>query len=120
MSNVFTLDALRDEARKKFAPVKIGLSDDTEVELTSLLKLSREDRKTVKAALDAISELEDDEDNDSTVDDLIDLLEKIYTVVASKPAKLLRAFEDDDREVKLAMMFRVLSAWLEQAQVGEA
>ncbi|AJD82444.1 tail assembly chaperone [Mycobacterium phage Sheen] len=121
MSNVFTLDALAAEARKKFAPVVIGLSDDSEVKLTSFLKLEKEDRKMVKAALDSLNEIDEDDDSDDALETVIETISKIFSVIANKPSKLLRALDDEeDREVRLSVMTRILHAWLEQAQVGEA
>ncbi|AGK87502.1 tail assembly chaperone [Mycobacterium phage HINdeR] len=120
MSNVFTLDAIKAEARKKFAPVTIGLSDDTNVELTSFIKLSKEDRKTVKGLLESLNDIEDEDESDEALDVVEETISKIFSLVANKPSKLLRALEDDEREVKLATMTKILQAWLEQAQVGEA
>ncbi|AGK87503.1 tail assembly chaperone [Mycobacterium phage HINdeR] len=118
MSNVFTLDAIKAEARKKFAPVTIGLSDDTNVELTSFIKLSKEDRKTVKGLLESLNDIEDEDESDEALDVVEETISKIFSLVANKPSKLLRALEDDEREVKLATMTKILQAWLEQAQVG--
>ncbi|AUV61983.1 tail assembly chaperone [Mycobacterium phage SWU2] len=120
MSNVFTLDAMRAEAREKFAPVVIELSDDTNVELTSFLKLTKEDRKTVKASLESLNKIDEDDESDEAVDNVVEIISKIFSIIANKPSKLLRALEDDEPEVKLSMMTRILQSWLERAQVGEA
>lgn len=120
MSNVFTLDALREETKKRFAPVEIGLSDGTKITLVPSLRLPADDRKVVKAALDDIQEIDNDDTSQEACELLIESISKIFNVVADKPAKLLRELHDDDYLVKVMLMSRVLQEWAGQTQLGEA
>lgn len=124
-NNVFTLDALREETVKKFAPVKLSLSDGSEVELLSLLRLGKKARESVLATIDDMKSIGVESDADDLTDEenelLIESVSGIFRTVASADAdKLLAELDGDDLMVKLALMMRVLSAWLEGAQVGEA
>ena len=118
--NVYTLDAIREETRKKFAPFVIGLSDDTQVELRSLLRLSAEGRKTVSTALKAIHGVEVEDDDDAGLEALVEQISKVFNVIADKPAKLLRELDDPELDIKVALMTDVLSHWAKATQLGEA
>lgn len=119
--NVFTLDAMRLETQKKFAPFKIQLGDGSEVSLSSALRLDSDDRKTVQKALQEISDINDEEDDSpETFDRLIEAISKVFNAIADKPAKLLKDLDDEDQLVKTALMSRVLSAWADETQLGEA
>ena len=52
MTNLFTLDDLRAAADRKFAPLKIELSDGSVVVLRNLLRMSDKERATALSALD--------------------------------------------------------------------
>lgn len=120
MSNLFTLDSLREETKKKFDPFKIGLSDGSEVTLSSTLRLDSDSRKAVKKALEEINTLSDKEDTPETYDLLIEAMSKVLNAVADKPAKLLSDLDDDDQLVKASLMTSVLQAWAKETQLGEA
>lgn len=125
MSNVFTLDSLREETRNKFAPVKIGLSDGTEVELQSLLKLTKASREVVLKTVEDLQLLREGEGEDDLSPEerelLIESLATIFTTVAKADAdKLISELHDDDQDVQISMMTSVLSEWMKRAQVGEA
>lgn len=120
MSNTFTLDSLREETRKKFAPVKIVISDGSEVELRSLLRLGKDDRKIVNSALEGVNGLDVDEDDPETIELVIEQISKIFNVIADKPAKLLKDLDDTDQMVKVSLMTSVLTRWAKETQLGEA
>lgn len=120
MGNTFTLDSLREETQKRFAPFKLGLSDGSEVTLSSTLRLSSEDRKAVQKHLTEVNSLSDEDDNPETVDQLIEIISKIFNVIADKPAKLLSDLDDEDPLIKVALMSRVLLAWANETRLGEA
>lgn len=114
-SNVFTLDALREEADKTFAPVKIGLSDGTEVVLRSLLRMSKKDRE---AAMETIRSLNSDSDGMSLedLDKLVESASKVIKLIAGPDAvKLLKELDGD-----LGLLVGVLTAWMGDTQPGEA
>ena len=45
--NLFTLDKLREDIDKSFAPVTVGLTDGEDIVLRSVLRLGEKDRKSV-------------------------------------------------------------------------
>lgn len=116
MSNIFTLDSLREEVEKEFAPVTIGLSDGTEVTLRNLLRLPKKTRDAVLETLKALGGVGDkDEVSSDEVDDLIDAASKILELVADQGKKLVKELDGD-----LALIMKVLEAWTEATQPGEA
>lgn len=123
MSNLFTLDSLREEADKKFAPVKIGMSDGTEVTLKNLLRLGKRDRDLVTDRLKTINKSHDEEGNDSeetstsieSVDALLEAATEILSKVADDPRKLLKELDGD-----VGLIMQVLQTWMEGTQSGEA
>lgn len=120
MSNVFTLDSLREETKKKFAPFKIRLTDGSEVSLSSMLRIPAEDRKAVRKALDEVSDLSEADDTPESIESMIEAISKILNVIADKPAKLLSELDDEDPQVKVMLMSKVVLAWAKETQLGEA
>lgn len=120
MSNVFSLDSLREETRKKFAPFKVALSDGSEVELKSLLRLEKDQRQVVIDSLQQVRDLDVDEDDDTGLELLVEEISKIFNVLTNKPAKLLKDLDDPDLEVKVSLMTGVLQQWAKVTQLGEA
>lgn len=120
MSNVFSLDSIREETEKKFAPVKIGLSDGSEVVLAAMLRLSSGDRKAVAAALEDVNQLDETDEDPATLELLVEAISKIFNIIADKPAKLLKELDGDDLMVKLTLMSRILTLWAAETQLGEA
>ena len=116
MSNVFTLDSLREEVEKEFAPVKIGLSDGTEATLRSLVRLNKKTREEVLSTLKALQSVSDSEETTiEDVDTMVDAATKILESVATNGKKLVKELDGD-----LSLTMRVLEAWLEASQPGEA
>lgn len=123
MSNVFTLDSLREEADKQFAPVKIGLSDGSEVTLRNLLRLGEKDRELVRANIKLISASNDDESDEESseddsfkdIDEKVRLASEILAKVASDSRKLLKELDGD-----VGLILQVLQTWMEGTQSGEA
>jgi len=120
MSNVFTLDSLREETKRKFAPFKIGLSDGSEVTLASALRLSADDRKAVQKGFEEVNSLKEEDDSPEAMDRVIEAISKVFYAIADKPSKLISDLDDDDQLVKVALMSRVLAAWAKETQLGEA
>lgn len=121
MSKVFSLDSMRETARKKYEPVRFGLSDGSEVLLKSLLKLEKPQRQTVVDAIEQIRGLEvEDDDVEAGLELLVEEISKIFNAVADKPAKLLKDLDDPDTELKVALMTEVLNMWAKETQLGEA
>lgn len=125
MSNVFSLDSLREEAVKKFEPVKIGLKDGSEVELKSMLRLGKKSREAVVEAINDMQAIsgegsDDDELSTEESDLLIESVSKIFNLIATSPAKLLKELDHQDPLIKVTLMTDVLNVWIGGAQLGEA
>lgn len=110
MSNVFTLDSLREEVDKEYAPVKIGLSDGSSVTLRSLLRLNENDRKAVLSAVEAIG------GDDADLNDVTKAATKVIDLLAGKDGKkLIRELDGD-----IALIVKVIESYMEASQLGEA
>ncbi|AIK69060.1 tail assembly chaperone [Mycobacterium phage Trike] len=117
MSNVFTLDSLREEADKTFAPVKVELSDGSHVTLRNLLRLAKNDRKKVLATLETLRNDEDTEGKTlDEIDQMSDAVTEVLKIVAGKDApKLIKELDGD-----LGLLMGLLNNWLEATAPGEA
>lgn len=116
MSNVFTLDSLREEADKKFAPFKVELSDGTYANMRSLLRMNKLTREAVMKQMDAMSSSDDDDDSVG-VEELATAVSKVIELVAGKEkGKLL--LKDLDGDLGLSMT--LIEQWMELTQSGEA
>jgi hypothetical protein len=113
MGSVFTLDSLREEAEKKYAPVTLDLGDGVEIELRSLIRLPKKDRAV---AFDLLKTIEDNDGNSSDgVEVLTESALKLLGTVADKGPLLVKALGDD-----LSLILEVLSLWMDGSQPGEA
>ena len=124
-TNHFTTDRLRETSIKKYAPVIIGLSDGTEVELLSLLRLKQERRESILETIDDLQKLRDgDSEDDLSTEEyelLAESLSAIFPIIAKDHAdRLLAELDHEDVEIKLDMLMQALTYWLQGAQVGEA
>ncbi|AYD87055.1 tail assembly chaperone [Mycobacterium phage NicoleTera] len=129
MSNVFTLDAMRDDVRKKYSPVVIALSDDVTVELKPLLKLSKKTREAVAEAVKELEDLpeldEDDEDAEELADEystlICDVIAKVFRLIATSPRKLLAELDaEEEPQIRAELYGAVLRTWMRETQLGEA
>jgi hypothetical protein len=127
MSNVFTLDAIREETIRRYAPTVIDLGEDVgRVELRNILKLREKDRDAVLAVIEEIKEIEDtDDDDEESLAELSELvceaIEKIFRLIAKGSVKkLLAGLEHDDPQIKANLYTTVLNKWIGESQVGEA
>jgi hypothetical protein len=124
MSNVFTLDSLRAETIRRYAPTQVDLGDGDVVELKSILRLGEKDRKAV---LDAIEEINDLEYSDETEDDLAEWADlvseacgKVFKLIASSPKKLVARLDHEDPAIRANLHTAVLTRWVGESQLGEA
>lgn len=117
MGNIFTLDALREEAEREFAPTTITLSDGTEVVLQNLLRLKKRDRKVVLEKLKVLEAIDGTETSEETdeIELLAETATEILELVADKGQKLLRELDGD-----VSIILKVLNKWMESTQPGEA
>lgn len=118
MSNVFTLDAMREELDRKYAPVVIEIGDE-KVELRSLLRLKSGPRKEVATKLEDLKKLNESDDGEgmslTELDSATSLAEEILYHVADKPDKLIDALDGD-----MSLIMQVFEAWMGDTQAGEA
>lgn len=122
MSNVFTLDSLREEVEKEFAPVKIDIGNGTEVVLQNVLRLGKTDREKVAGLLGSLEALEkagheaDEDSAEDAIEEMIAVVHKVIALVAKDHGDKLVAQLGDD--VPLTM--KVVNRWMEATQPGEA
>jgi hypothetical protein len=116
-NNVFTLDALREEVDKEYAPFKIRVADGTEVTLRSLLRLSKKDRDSVLDLIKKISSEDEERDGLEEVARVSEVTSKIIQLIADKDGgKKLLADLDGDLQVAI----KIIEAWITETQLGEA
>ena len=121
MGNVFSLDSFREEAEKEFAPLKIALSDGTEVTLRNLVRLGKKNREKVLELLKKLQPEKDEEGEDKgttleELDELVEAIEQILVIIGGDNGKKL--VKDLDGDISVSM--RVIEAWMESTQPGEA
>lgn len=123
-NNTFTLDALRQEVTRRYAPTEIDLGDGEVVELKSILRLRERDRKLVVDAIEEINKIEVDEDDEDAVlewsETVIESCSKIFRVIASSHKKLLAGLDHEDPTIKANLYTAVLTRWVGESQLGEA
>ena len=120
MSNIFTLDSMREEIEREFAPFQIDLGEGKVVTLRNVLRLPKKDREKVYALLDQLGGTQDDEDEGglSSTEHSAEIALQILPLVAESEKlgrQLVEAIEED-----LALTLRVFSSWMGGTQVGEA
>lgn len=124
MSNMFSLDSIREEAERRYSPLVIDLGGGKTVELTSILRIGEKSRKAVIGYMDELSEMEyDDEDPESVAawsDLVVDACYKIFEIVASSPKKLASALDHPDPVIKSSLFTSVITNWMKVSQLGEA
>ncbi|AWY03843.1 tail assembly chaperone [Gordonia phage Nedarya] len=119
MSNVFSLDAIRAEAERRFAPTKFEVGD-TVITLPSVLRIGEKSREKVFAAVDEITDFQAQEDQDDAevAAKVVEVAGRILTEVADRPKKLVAALEHDDIEVQAHLYMSVLTKWTGEVQLG--
>ena len=119
MSNIFTLDSMREEIEKEFAPFQLTIEGKT-LTLRNLLRVPKKHREEVYALLDELASVsdKDDEGSLSSTEKSAQIALKILPLVADneKLANILVANIEDD----LALTLRVFSKWMAATQAGEA
>ncbi|HVV11576.1 phage tail assembly protein [Amycolatopsis sp.] len=118
MSNVYTLDALKADLDREFAPLKLDLGGE-QIVLRNLMRVGKTDREAVLTALKVVEESNLSEE-DAKIEDLGELGEQIElilkTVVADgKGEKLVTSIGGD-----IALSTKLIELWVEATQPGEA
>ncbi|AMS01021.1 tail assembly chaperone [Mycobacterium phage ArcherNM] len=127
MTNVFTLDALKAETKKKYEPVLIGLSDDVTVELKPLLKLGKKSREAVVEAVKEMEDIPEIDEEDEDADELIEeysilaceVVAKVFRLIATSPRKLIAELDaEEDPRIRAELYAAVLRTWMRETQLG--
>ena len=108
MSNVFSLDSLREEIEKQFAPVQLEIGSKT-VTLSNMMRLPKKKRDFV---MESLKELENEDKNDI---DIEEIAVNVLAEVSDNPALVRRGLKDE-----LALSMKILNLWMSSTQVGEA
>lgn len=123
MSNVFTLDALRAETIRRYAPTEVVLGEGDTVELNSLLRLKDKDRRAVIEAIEEINTLDFDEDDDDVTEwaeAVVDACTKVFKLITPAHKKLVAKLDHEDPTIKANLFTAVLARWVGESQLGEA
>ena len=125
-NNVFTLDALRSETIRRYAPTVIDLGGGSEVELSSILRLREKDRKEVLSIIESLNDIELDEDADDEAElvewseAIVEACTKIFRLITPGYKKLVTKLDHDDPKIKANLFTAVLTRWVGESQLGEA
>jgi hypothetical protein len=113
-NNVFTLDAMREEIEKEFAPFQIEV-DGEKLTLRNLLRVPKNRRDEVYGLLDDLTAAqESDEGTLAVTEKSAQIALKIIPLVADKEKLahvLVERIEDD-----LALTLRLFNVWMEATQ----
>jgi len=112
MSNVITLDSIRESVAKKYASVKVDLGTDT-VELKQVLRLGKDARKTVIAKIEELEKVQELEDG---TDEMLSIAREVVLSLAEGDRFRLEAAVGGDSLVYLELF----NSWMEASQPGEA
>ena len=118
-NNVFTLDSMRQEIEKEFAPCQFELPDGKTVTLRNILRLPKTARESVYELLDELADLQKDDKNNglSATEKSAAIALKILPLVADNEKRgdeLVELIEED-----LALTLRVFAVWMDGTSVGE-
>lgn len=107
----FTLDNLREEVSRKYAPTVIENGDDSYT-LPNLLQMSSKQRKEVLYLIDKFEDSESG-DYDAQFEVFSEIIEA--GVAGGKGEELLELLGDN-----AALVVEIVTSWMEGTQVGEA
>lgn len=120
MSNTFTLDSMREEMDKKYAPVTLDLGGGDVVVLQNVLRIKAGARKEALSLIKQIQSLTESTDegaemSEEDFDAVNELQEKILCLAADKPQLLDAAVGGDPM-----IVMEIFNRWMESTQAGEA
>lgn len=111
MTNAYTLDSLKAELEKRYAPVEIQVGN-TKVTLRNLLRLDKEKRTEVMAAIEKSNAA--DSSTAEGFDAMLDNLISVLRAVADKPDVLEKGIGSD-----LGLAMYLVELWTGATQPGE-
>jgi hypothetical protein len=114
MASAYTLDQLREDVGRQYAPMEITAGRSKFV-LTNLLRLSKEKRAAAQAAVAKINE--DGEDGEDQFENVLSALGELLLIVVDndKGQQLVDEIGDD-----LPLGMHIVKLWSERTQPGEA
>lgn len=116
MDQGVTLDGLRQEASKRYADYPVRMDEHTTVVLRAPLRLSSEDRMSLRRMQTSISDMQDDPEYSDA--HLLEVLRNMIRTVADNRERaqvLVDAIGDD-----LAVLQTLFEDYSERTQAGEA
>lgn len=117
MSNVYSLDTLRSDLDKQFAPLQLTLGDETYT-LRSLMRIKDSDRNAALKSLAALdNKSEDEADSPESIGKLTNAIYDVIRAV-TKDGKGQKIVDYIDEDLSLAM--KIIELWTEATQPGEA
>lgn len=120
MSNTFSLDDIRDAARRKFCPLKISLSDGSEVELRGFIRLDESERGIVKDSIEILKPLMESESADEIPEDdkalIAEALIDVIAAIAGKGGDQLV----EELGTEFPVLLHVFETWMVESRLGEA
>lgn len=120
MSNSYSLDRLRADVEREFAPVRIELSETDSVVLRNLLRLPKKEREEVYELISQMETLgKESESTDLTLmDTTAEIARQVIAIIADNKA-LGRKLVSDIKE-DLPLSLKIFEMWMEATQPGEA
>ncbi|GAB4584401.1 phage tail assembly protein [Nocardia sp. IFM 10818] len=118
MSNSYSLDALRADIEREFAPIIVEIAEGKSVVLRNLLRLPKKDREAAFEHMTSMEKLESEESSVESMEATGELARAIFALVADDKRLgkvLVDALTDD-----LALTLRLFERWVEATQPGEA
>ncbi|QBP31116.1 tail assembly chaperone [Mycobacterium phage Refuge] len=126
MGNVFTLDSVREEVEREFAPVTVDMAEGSVV-LRNVLRVPKLRRDKVFSLIDSLDAATKDEDGKQIPEEELGLAHMEKT--AGIAVELIRLVADSDRLGEIlcdiladdvALTLAVFGKWMETTQPGEA
>lgn len=119
MSNSYSLEDLKADVEKEFAPVTLTYGRET-FKLRHLFRLTDDERKTVFDTLDAIKAEAGSEDQEISIEALSKLSDAVWAMLRALPedgkgGKLVEVLGGD-----LAIGIKIVNLYTEGTQLGEA
>jgi hypothetical protein len=115
MGNVFSLDSLREELEKQYAPTQLDIGTEV-ITLRNIVRMPKKDRIKVQDLLEELGEIQKNEDH--TEDQVTEAVQNVLVATAetvAKGQKLLKAIGDD-----VPLLMQVFDRWCAGEDLGEA
>jgi len=119
MGNIFTLESLREELDREFAPFQMDMGDGRVLTMRNLMRLPEKNQDKVFALLDEMGAQKSDDESSLSVSKRNSALALDVFLLVADDEKLAKVLVDNLRD-DMALTMKVFSAWMDGAQAGEA